>query len=336
MQRCRSSRSSPTRGSATTRMFGITSSVTRWCTRTVGQRAILERAHAVVGEVPRDLGEDVHHLGELRARERAVEDEHVVRVHDVLVRLEPVAVHERRSAGTDAVAVRDHTVAGARSSSDVVAREQRLLVGRTQVREHHAVALLHRVPRLSVAVAMEPVLGLARLVEAHALRVEQPAVVAASDADVLDLAVEQRRAAMHATRVDEARVAAEVAEQDQVFAEHANLPRAGRSPPRESATGCQYRRSSSPPGVPASTDTRSWSIGSRRTAVRAAVVRRGCACHARIVSPDGHVHDPRSTVRGCGGGGHGTRDRPSGRRDPCGSRRARGVWRRRRCEQRRE
>ena len=108
---------------------------------------------------------------------------------------------------------------------------------------------------------MEPALGLARLVEAHALRVEEPAVVAAPDAGVLDLAEEQRRAPMHAPRVHEARVPAEIAEQDQVLAQLAS----GRA------------------GI----DRHEVRVGSSRwMAVRPAIVCRGCSCHARIVSPD--------------------------------------------------
>ena len=75
-------------------------------------------------------------------------------VHDVLVRLEPVAVHERWPSRADALAVRYHLVAGLEVLEHVVAGEHGLLVGRAEVREDHAVALLHRIPRLAVAVAV--------------------------------------------------------------------------------------------------------------------------------------------------------------------------------------
>ena len=111
---------------------------------------------------------------------------------------------------------------GSKIFEDVVAGEKRLLVGGAEVGEDHAVALLHRVPGLAVSVAVQAVVGLARLVEAVTLRVEEPAVVAAADADVFDPAEEERRAAVHAARVHEPRVAAAVAEQDEVFTEDAD------------------------------------------------------------------------------------------------------------------
>jgi hypothetical protein len=48
-----------------------------------------------------------------------------------------------------------------------------------------------------------PGIGFARLLEAMALHVEKPAMIAATDALFLNLAVEQRRAAVHAARIDE-------------------------------------------------------------------------------------------------------------------------------------
>src|SRR4029077_2410039 len=118
-----------------------------------------------------------------------------------------------------------HTLPRTQVFEDVVAGEDRLLVGRAEVREDHAVALLHRIPGLAVPVAMQAVLGLARLVEAAALRVEEPAVVAAADADVFDPAEEERRAAVHAARVDKPGVATAIAEQDEVFTEDADRAR---------------------------------------------------------------------------------------------------------------
>ena len=61
--------------------------------------------------------------------------------------------------------------------------------------------------------------GIARLLEAPPLDVEEPAVIAAADAFRLHLAVVQRRAAMAAARMDEARPPSTVAKQDQVLAE---------------------------------------------------------------------------------------------------------------------
>ena len=62
------------------------------------------------------------------------------------------------------------------------------------------VVLDDRIPRLAVAVAVAAAVGLARLVEHEPVGLEQPSVVTAPDAVVLHLPVEQRRAAMAATR----------------------------------------------------------------------------------------------------------------------------------------
>jgi hypothetical protein len=131
---------------------------------------------------------------------------------------------------------------------------------------------------------MQPVLGLARLVETDPLRVEEPAVIAAADAEVFHLAVEQRRAAVDAPWVDEARVAAAVAEQDQVFAEHPNRARKIR---------CLLGQRDRMPVAAQKLTARSARVHrrevvidrSRRAAVGAAVAIRRITCgHARMVS----------------------------------------------------
>ena len=70
------------------------------------------------------------------------------------------------------------------------------------------------------AVAVQAELGLARLLEAVALGVEHPAVVAAADAVLLDAAVVEGGAAMHAARVEQGRPAPAGAEEDEVLAEN--------------------------------------------------------------------------------------------------------------------
>src|SRR6185295_12511337 len=67
--------------------------------------------------------------------------------------------------------------------------------------------------------------GLARLLQAVALHVEQPAVIAAADPARLDLAVVERGAAVGAARVHEPGPAPSVAEKDQILAEDPHLAR---------------------------------------------------------------------------------------------------------------
>src|SRR6185295_10495515 len=85
----------------------------------------------------------------------------------------------------------------------VVARQHRFLLRRAEVGEHEPVALLERIPRLAHAdPSPRTAIRLARLLEAVALHVEQPAVVAAADAAFLDAAVVERGAAMRTVRLD--------------------------------------------------------------------------------------------------------------------------------------
>src|SRR6185312_6282841 len=88
---------------------------------------------------------------------------------------------------------------------------------------------LDGIPGLARDVAMKTMVRLAGLIEARSVSRKQPAVIAAADAFILDLAVEQRRAAVHAARIEETWPALAVAEQNQIFAEHLDLfwPRRG-------------------------------------------------------------------------------------------------------------
>ena len=61
------------------------------------------------------------------------------------------------------------------------------------------------------------------LFDAAAMLVEQPAMVAAADAALLDLSVIERCSAMAAARVEQTRHRCAVAEEDEVFPEHAHL-----------------------------------------------------------------------------------------------------------------
>src|SRR6185437_14609619 len=104
-----------------------------------------------------------------------------------------------------------------------------LFLGRAHVSKDEAVALFDRIPGLARNIAMKAMLGLAGLIETGAVDAEQPAVIAAADAFILDLAVEQGGAAMHAARIEETWPALTVTEQNQILAQEADFcrPRGG-------------------------------------------------------------------------------------------------------------
>ena len=112
-----------------------------------------------------------------------MQHEHMKRIHDVLVRLEPVA-----GCGVafeaDVVVVGNDVPAVGDVIEDVIGREGRLVFGRPEVGEQHAVVVVHGIPRLAITILVLAAIGLDRHVEAVALHVEQPAVVAATDAIV--------------------------------------------------------------------------------------------------------------------------------------------------------
>jgi len=172
------------------------------------------------------LRHHAHHGHELRAAEAAVQDRHVIRIHQVLVVLQPVARHDDAAARAYARVVRVDELAGRELLQGVEPRQHGLLLRRPHVGEHQAVALLDRIPRLARGVTVLGArFGLARLLEAVALHVEQPAVVTAADAALVDAAIIETRAAVAAAGVHEARPPGAIAEEDKVFAQDAHLAR---------------------------------------------------------------------------------------------------------------
>src|SRR5262249_6567043 len=111
----------------------------------------------------------------------------------------------------------DH-LAGLELLQALVTGQRRLFLRRPHIGEDEPVELGDRIPGLAHATASEAAFRLARLVEAATLDVEQPAVIAAADAPLLDLAVIERGAAMAAARLPQARPALPVAEQNEVLA----------------------------------------------------------------------------------------------------------------------
>jgi hypothetical protein len=94
----------------------------------------------------------------------------------------------------------------------IVRRQHRSFLGRSQIGENQSVAFLNRVPGLAHLVLERAAVRLTGLFEATALGVELPAVIAAADAVLLDLAIVRGWSAVAATRVQQARAATAVAE----------------------------------------------------------------------------------------------------------------------------
>src|SRR6185369_8658727 len=92
-----------------------------------------------------------------------------------------------------------------------------------QIGEDQPVALLDRVPGLAHLVLEQAAVRFAGLLQAATLGVELPAVVAAADTIVFDLAIIKSGAAMAAARMQEPGAAAPVAKQDQVLAKDAHF-----------------------------------------------------------------------------------------------------------------
>src|SRR6185437_13801570 len=137
--------------------------------------------------------------------------------------MRPAARDDDRAAG-DQIGGFDRFI-GIELVEHVPARQHRLFPGWTEIGEDQPIALFHRIPGLAHIVAVLAELGLARLLEAIPLRIEEPAVIAAADAALLDLAVIKRGAAMGAARIEQARPAATVAKEDQILAQHTDLLR---------------------------------------------------------------------------------------------------------------
>ena len=146
----------------------------------------------------------------------------VERVRHVFVMLKPVAGHDRAAARADAAVVGFDKLARLEHFQAVVARQHGLLLRWAHIGKDQSVALLHRIPGLAHPIAFEPTFGLARLLEAAPLGVEQPAVIAAANPALLDATVIEGGAAMAAARLHQPRLAAPVTEQNEVFAQDAD------------------------------------------------------------------------------------------------------------------
>ena len=165
-----------------------------------------------------------HHVGELGAAERAVQHRNVVGIDHILEVLQPITRNNRRSAAADGSVVGLDEFAVVHLLEAFVARQHRLFLGRPHIGEDQAIAFLNRVPGLAHLVPELAAVGFAGLLQAAALGVELPAVIATADAVLLNLAVIERRAAVTATGVEQASAAEAVAEQDQILGKGADFP----------------------------------------------------------------------------------------------------------------
>jgi hypothetical protein len=154
---------------------------------------------------------------------RAVQDDDMIGIDDILEMLQPVAGHDLRASAADAAVVGIDEFARVEDFQALVARQHRLLPGWAHISEDQPIKFLHGIPRLAHAVAEQAAFGFAGLLQAATFDVEQPAMIAAADAALLDLAVIERGAAMRAAGLYQSRAAGLVAKQDQVFPEHTDL-----------------------------------------------------------------------------------------------------------------
>ncbi len=139
----------------------------------------------------------------------------VIVVGGVVLHLQPVAMLE--------VAERHELVARQHGEVAFPFRKRRLLFGRSHVREHETVALDGLVRTLPDRARVFLRFGLfafrKRYMQTRAVDVENHAVIAALDAVLLDRAVFERCATMHAMRMQHADAAAAVAKRDEFFVE---------------------------------------------------------------------------------------------------------------------
>ncbi len=199
----------------------------------IAQVPVLDRADAIGRVLEGHLGQDGVGLHELDAVQVAVQPIQMERIQYIIVQLEPVVIiadqglHVAAELGQGRwvqAPARQHDLALVQVLGEGEAREGRLLLRRAHVGPDQAEFLDQRIPGLARAGRR---LGprLTGHLQHMAFRVEQPAVVAAADAALLDLAVEQGGAAVHAARIEQARTPRSVAEQDQLLVQDPDQPR---------------------------------------------------------------------------------------------------------------
>ncbi len=165
---------------------------------------------------PVELGDHAERLGELVAAAQRVQERGVHRVHAVVLHLQPVARQRELRRRHELVA--RHLVA-------VVHRKRRAPIRRPQVREDQPRELVRGIGALTDALGQPAARRLARRLQAPAVDVVDPAVIAAADAALDRDAELQRRSPMRAVQVQHADAPAAIAKDHEVLAEDAHAQR---------------------------------------------------------------------------------------------------------------
>jgi len=172
--------------------------------------------HAVRCLLPLQLRQRAEGLGEVIAAADGVQEGRVHRIHRVVLHLEPVARQEE---------LRGRVQLETRHGKRVVHREHGRHPGRPHVGEDQAAELVRGVRAVAQPLPQRALGGLARRLEKAAVHVEDPAVIAAADAALLENAVLERRAAVRAVQLEQADAARAIAEDDEVLAHDPDPPR---------------------------------------------------------------------------------------------------------------
>ena len=188
----------------------------------VGQQVLLYPEPEVVADAPGDRAIDreiavvIPHvaldppvLGELRPVHQGVQIHGMHRVDPVLRHLQPVA-GKRAGIG--------HHLEARRLEGIVDGKLGRAL-GWAHIGEEQSLVLLHRIGALADVLEDRGLRGLRRRLQQRAVDVVEPAVIAAADAALLDVAELQRGATMGAVLLEQAHASRLVPEQHQVLAQ---------------------------------------------------------------------------------------------------------------------
>src|SRR5262249_17467078 len=130
----------------------------------------------------------------LRAAEGGVQYVNVKGIHHVVVHVHPTVGNDRERVvpgGAKASDSRPHNLVRRQVLQDVVTRQDGFPLRRAQIREDEPVALLDRIPRLARRISMASSVWFAWLIQASALDIKQPTVIAASDSSGFHSPVKQ-------------------------------------------------------------------------------------------------------------------------------------------------
>ena len=144
----------------------------------------------------------------------------MVGIRDVVEVLKPVARDDYRPASNDTESIGFDKLPLVHLLETSVSRQHGFTIRGTHVSEDQAVAFLQRVPGLADLVPVARAGGLAGLVKAPSLDIEQPAMITAANAAFVYLAVIQRSASMRTPGIDQPWSTALIAKQDKIFAEN--------------------------------------------------------------------------------------------------------------------